>query len=102
MKAFPIAIVGAGGFGKEVLELIEQINQVNHKWKIVGFYDDRYEKGLKVNDYHVLGNLNDLNSLSENVSITIAVGDSKTRYEIKTKLSNPLLSYSYSSIRYYG
>lgn len=93
MRLKSIAIVGAGGFGKEVAEMIEQINRVDPQWKIIGFYDDGYEKEVKVNDYYVLGSINDLNFISENVSVAIAIGDSKTRHNVKAKLSNPLISY---------
>ena len=35
-----IAIVGAGGFGREVKWLIECINKQKHIWDFAGFYDD--------------------------------------------------------------
>ena len=35
-----IVIIGAGGFGREVAWLIEDINKVNNEWNIVGFVDD--------------------------------------------------------------
>ena len=35
-----IYIVGAGGFGREVLWLIQRINNVNLEWNIKGFIDD--------------------------------------------------------------
>lgn len=93
MKAKSIAIVGAGGFGKELSEMIEQLNQIHPQWEIIGFYDDGYEKDARVNDYYVLGKINDLNSTSKEVSVAIAIGDSKTRHSIKAQLSNPLISY---------
>ena len=36
----PIVIIGAGGFGREVHALIEDINQVAPTWNILGFADD--------------------------------------------------------------
>ena len=35
-----IAIYGAGGFGKEVACLLNRINEVNHQWNLIGFFDD--------------------------------------------------------------
>ena len=35
-----IIIVGASGFGREVLRLIENINEVKPTWNILGFLDD--------------------------------------------------------------
>ena len=36
----PVVIVGAGGFGREVHALIEDINRVVPTWEILGFADD--------------------------------------------------------------
>ena len=38
-----IFIIGAGGVGKEVAFLIEEINKKNPIWNIVGFIDDNNE-----------------------------------------------------------
>ncbi len=35
-----IAIIGAGGFGREVLALIKQCNQVQERFEVKGFIDD--------------------------------------------------------------
>ena len=43
-KMKDIAIFGVGGFGREVLALIKNINEVTPTWNIVGFFDDGYEK----------------------------------------------------------
>ena len=36
----PVVIIGAGGFGREVHALIEDINRVEPTWEILGFADD--------------------------------------------------------------
>lgn len=35
-----IAIFGAGGFGREVATMIQQINFVDKKWTFIGFFDN--------------------------------------------------------------
>ena len=35
-----LIIVGAGGFGREVVWLVERINQSQPTWKVLGFVDD--------------------------------------------------------------
>ena len=40
-----IAIFGVGGFGREVLTLIQDINKVEPTWNVIGFFDDGYEIG---------------------------------------------------------
>lgn len=36
----PIVILGAGGFGREVLDVIEAANRLERTWHILGFVDD--------------------------------------------------------------
>ena len=60
-----IAIFGAGGFGREVAFLIEDINKKNCQWKIIGFLDNT-KKNEIINDYKVLGGLEELNKIKEN------------------------------------
>lgn len=38
-----LIIVGAGGFGRELLQWIKDINEVNQKWTVKGFIDDNLE-----------------------------------------------------------
>lgn len=53
-----IVIIGAGGFGREVAWLIEDINKVSSEWNIVGFVDDNESiQGTEINGYKVVGNL---------------------------------------------
>ena len=35
-----IAIIGAGGFGREVKTLIDSINQSEKRYDLIGFFDD--------------------------------------------------------------
>ena len=51
-----IVIIGCGGFGREVAWLIEEINNVNQEWNILGFIDDdTLNHGQIINGYAVLG-----------------------------------------------
>ena len=50
-----ISILGAGGFGREVKQLIEDINLVEESWELEGFYDPNFQKGTLVNGLPVLG-----------------------------------------------
>ncbi|MVT08876.1 acetyltransferase [Chitinophaga tropicalis] len=91
-----IAIYGAGGFGREVKMLIDQINDVNSKHsqlEFVGFYDDGMEKGHMVNGYPVLGGTIELNSISEDLGIVVAVGNPKAKKNIIGNLTNKHIWY---------
>ena len=55
-----IIIVGAGGFGREVADWIEDINDVSPTWNVLGFLDDNLDalKGY-ASDYKVIGKISD-------------------------------------------
>lgn len=82
-----IIIVGCGGFGKEVLWLIQRINNQTPLWKIIGYVDDAVEKGTKINNIPVLGNIDILTKINEETAIALAVGSTYIRKKIVEKIS---------------
>lgn len=88
-----IAIIGAGGFGREVKTIIDSINKISSTYNFIGFYDDGKEKGTIVNGFPVLGGVNDINSVTEELSIAIAIGDPKTKKKIISLINNDVISY---------
>lgn len=88
-----IAIFGVGGFGREVLALIKDINKVKPTWNIVGFFDDGYEKGLTINGYPTLGTAEDLNKWDKEIAIAISIGNPVIKKKILDKIHNPQVSY---------
>lgn len=80
-------IVGAGGFGREVVWLIERINKVTPTWNIVGFLDDADEvKGTVINGYKVLGGCDYLEAVSEECWVVCTIGASKIRRKVVEKI----------------
>lgn len=73
-----IVIFGAGGLGKEVLELICQINASRPVWNVVGFFDDSLSPGSVINGVSVLGDFESLQK-SKFLNVAVAVGDPATR-----------------------
>jgi len=88
-----IAIFGAGGFGREVHMLIQQINKTKQTYEFIGYFDDGVAKGSLVNDYPVLGGKKELNEWTESLSIVYAVGDPMTKRRIVENVNNDNLSY---------
>ena len=88
-----IAIFGVGGFGREVLALIKDINKVEPTWNIVGFFDDGYEKGEMFNGYPNLGKVADLNRWNKPISLAIAIGSPVIKKKILDSINNPLVDY---------
>lgn len=88
-----IAIFGAGGFGREVHFLIEQINEINPTYEFIGYFDDGIEKGKLINDYPVLGGINELNQYNTELSIAIAIGDPTVKRKVIEKITNPFVNF---------
>lgn len=90
----PIAIYGAGGFGKEVACVIERINFHTPSWDLIGFFDDGVEKGTQISRFgKVLGGKEALNSWESSLSVVFAIGAPKTLKAIVQSLSNALIDY---------
>ncbi len=85
-----IAIFGVGGFGREVLALIKDINKTgNPEYNILGFFDDGHEKGEMHNGYPVLGGMNELNAWPTDLSIAVALGSPAIKKKVLNKIVNP-------------
>ena len=85
-----IVIVGAGGFGREVKMLIDQINNVNSKplYEIEGFYDDAKDLPHSINNIPLLGSLKDLIKRNDKISVALGVGIPRVKKEIVELLKN--------------
>lgn len=93
MSLKDIAIVGAGGLGKEIAVLIHQINQKELTWNVVGFYDDAFQVGKKVAGHLVLGSITELNKVNYPLQIVIAIGDPSTKSYVVSQIKNPHIRY---------
>ncbi len=87
-----IAIVGTGGLGRELLGIIESINNVQEEWDFIGFYDDNLSEEL-VNDYPVIGNIDDINSVDQDLYISIGIGNPIIKERILKKITNSKIIY---------
>lgn len=92
-----IAIFGAGGFGREIACLIRVINESSEKpcWNLIGFFDDNPSlKGTSISHYGVcMGGIDDLNRYPGELSLVLAIGNSKVVKMIYDKITNPNVSY---------
>lgn len=88
-----IAIIGAGGFGREVKMLIDQINVVSPKYNFIGYYDDGKEKGILINGFPVLGKVSDLNAVSEDISVALALGNPAYKKNVIALIENQNITF---------
>ncbi|MGJ8665824.1 MAG: acetyltransferase [Patiriisocius sp.] len=89
-----ITIIGAGGFGREVKCLIDDINKVEKTFNILGFIDDGISPGTNIHEYKVLGGVDYLNSLEKKPCVVIAIGTPS----IKQRIFNRLKKFEFPSI----
>ena len=81
-----IIIVGAGGCGREILQIIKDINAISHKWEIKGFIDDNLASlDGKECDYRVIGRVSDWNPSSDE-EFALAIATPKTKEKVAALL----------------
>jgi len=88
-----IIIFGAGGFGREVKMLIDQINANSLQWEFLGYVDEGKKAGDKINNYPVLGGVEYINNLQQDTYLVFAVGDPVTKAKLESSIKNPKISY---------
>lgn len=80
----PVVIVGAGGFGRHVLDVIDAINTVEPTYELLGFLDDGEvdQDLLGGGCASVLGNVSALEHLAKDVQYIIGIGVGRVRSRI--------------------
>ncbi|MFN8531787.1 MAG: acetyltransferase [Anaerolineae bacterium] len=83
-----LVILGAGGFAREVLDVVDAINAVSPTWEMLGFIvDHRYgTPGDLVHDKPILGDFSWLEQHQE-VQLLCAVGAPEIRYRMIRRLA---------------
>lgn len=91
-----ILIIGAGGFGREVLWTINDCNQIKKKYSVIGFIDDdKLLHDKTIDEIPVLGGLEWFdNNYKKSFSCIIAVGNSIQRKKIVKQLEKNNLTYT--------
>jgi len=91
-----IYICGAGGFGREIKMIIDQINEKKKIWNIAGFIDDSKKQNSKVIDtLKVVGDSKSLSNIKKDVDVVIPIGKTHLRenfynkFKKNTKLKFP-------------
>lgn len=79
-----IVIIGAGGFGREVQWLIQEINDHKLEWNFIGFVDDYVDVGTMINGSQVVGNIDWL--MNQKLNVVCAIGDPNTKKKVLSRL----------------
>ncbi|QFJ56091.1 acetyltransferase [Pseudobutyrivibrio xylanivorans] len=77
-----LIIVGASGFGREVLGLVETINEINPTWNVLGFIDDNLQAldGFDL-EYKILGKISEWQP-KDNEQYVLAIAAPKVKEKI--------------------
>jgi len=83
-----IVIVGAGGFGKEVLSTLHDCNKKKKRYNMIGFIDDNKSlEGKLIDDVPILGGISWLSKkAARDVRAVVTIGDGKIRQRVVKKL----------------
>lgn len=81
-----LIVVGAGGFGRELLQWCKDIQKVKKEWNIAGFIDDNVDalNGYEC-DYKVIGTI-DKWIPKDNQTFALAIAEPKAKEKVITKL----------------
>jgi sugar O-acyltransferase (sialic acid O-acetyltransferase NeuD family) len=82
-----VIIIGAGGFGREVLDTLNYINSIETKYQIIGFVDNYIPIGTNLNGVEVLGKDELLEEYSR-VSLVIAIANPHVRQSYFNRFKN--------------
>lgn len=77
----PLIIIGAGGFGREVAWLVQDINRRRPEWNLLGFVDDK-GPGRTVEGIPILGAIDRLFAMEPVPWVALAIADATTRHRL--------------------
>ncbi len=93
MNVLPIAILGSGGFAREVATIIHAINAKSPTYDLMGYIDNHLAKGTLINGLPVIGSDDEINETSIPISIVTAFGEPDLKEKVFKKYTNPLISF---------
>lgn len=90
-----LVIYGAGGFAREVLALVHDINQESQRWDVLGFLsDDAATWGQTVNELPILGGQRWIEERRASVAVALAIGSPPVKRRTVQRASGANLSWA--------
>lgn len=86
-----LCIIGAGDFGREVIALVNRINNSSNsdRYNIIGFVDDNDKlQGQVVEGIPVIGTVDWLNNSNKEINAVCSIGTGYIRKKIISKITN--------------
>lgn len=86
----PLVIIGCGGFGREVHDIVDAINDLTPTWNLLGYLDDRPDQVnvslVESRGSTVLGTTNWMMTAGQGVQFVIGIGTGKIRRILDKRL----------------
>jgi sugar O-acyltransferase (sialic acid O-acetyltransferase NeuD family) len=90
----PIVIFGGGGFAREVLCLLEDINRAKPEWDILGFLDDNPAASDRtIHGYPVLGDTSWLNAPPRRPFLAVGVGSPVVKRRLASAVADRIAGF---------
>lgn len=84
-----LILIGASGYGREIYDMLERINEKEKKYNVIGFIDDNKEIwGTKINTVEVLGGIDYVkeNFYDKDIYAAIAIASAGVKKRIVNEL----------------
>lgn len=88
-----LAIYGAGGFGREMALMVEQMNADKKSWNVIGFFDDGKRAGETIDGLRVLGGIDDLNRWKSRLAVVVAMADPLIRRDVVARMQHDQIDF---------
>ena len=88
----PLVIIGCGGFGREVHDVVDAVNHIEPTWELLGYLDDKPDaanvKFVESRGFRVLGGTDWPVGRNPDVQFVIGIGTGSVRRAIDQKLTS--------------
>lgn len=88
-----LVIIGSGDTGREIIGLVDRINNKEKIWNIIGFVDDACQSEA-IEGIPVLGSVSWLNKYNKDVYVVCAIGNGITKNKIITQITNEKIKFA--------
>lgn len=76
-----------------MLNIIDKINSNFKIFNFIGYFDDGFDKGTVINNFTVLGGIDELNAYKDKLSVIVAIGSPIVKKKIIDNISNENISF---------
>jgi sugar O-acyltransferase (sialic acid O-acetyltransferase NeuD family) len=89
-----IVIYGAGGLGREVAQMLEDLNACEPRWSVLGFLsDDPALQGTIAGDLPIIGSSEWVQTRTHPIAVVVAVGSPALKRRLVQRVRGPLTSF---------